>query len=273
MRTEEEIRSVVRERYGRIAETGASCCAGSSGGAGEATGVDGINLIGDAYRGTEGYLEEADLGLGCGLPVRHAAIRPGETVLDLGSGAGIDAFVARRETGEGGRVIGVDMTPAMIERARANAARLGHSNVEFRLGEIEHLPVETGTVDLVISNCVLNLVPDKARAFAEAFRVLRPGGRFCISDVVATGPLPDSVTRVAALHVGCVAGAIPEQAYRAIVETTGFEAVAIVERKPIELPDAVLAMHLNTAEIAAWKASGVAIQSVTLTGRKPATQA
>ena len=273
MRTEDEIRSVVRERYGRIAQTQTSCCAGSCGGAGDAAGVDGINLIGDAYRGTEGYLAEADLGLGCGLPVRHAAIAPGETVLDLGSGAGIDAFVARRETGEHGRVIGVDMTPAMIETARANAAKLGHANVEFRLGEIEHLPVETATIDLVISNCVLNLVPDKARAFAETFRVLRPGGRFCISDIVATGPLPEAVTRVAALFVGCVAGAIPEPDYRATVEAAGFEAVTIVERKPIELPAEVLAQHLSAAEIAAWRASGVAVQSVTLTGRKPAASA
>jgi arsenite methyltransferase len=227
-------------------------------------------VIGDAYHGVAGRLEEADLHLGCGVPTRHAALRPGETVLDLGSGAGNDVFIARHEVGPEGRVIGVDMTPDMVGRARANAAKLGYDNVEFRLGEIEHLPVEAGSVDVVISNCVLNLVPDKARAFAETARVLRPGGRFCVSDIVATGELPAGVRAVAGLYVGCVAGAIPEADYLALLAEVGFEDVRIVEPKPIELPDEALAPHMGSAEIAAFRASGVALKSVTVLGAKPA---
>src|SRR5918994_1046512 len=189
MRTEEETRALVRERYAAIASAGESCCA-SSCGCGDEMAPDGLNVIGDAYAGVAGRLAEADLNLGCGVPTRHAALAQGETVLDLGSGAGNDAFIARHEVGAQGRVIGVDMTPEMIVKARANASKLGYGNVEFRLGEIEQMPVEAGSVDVVISNCVLNLVPDKARAFAEMARVIRPGGRFCVSDIAATGELP-----------------------------------------------------------------------------------
>ena len=211
MNTHDEIRTLVRERYGAIAQEAASCCVPGSCGCGPEMAPDGLNVIGDAYQGVAGRLEDADLNLGCGVPTGHAALRPGETVLDLGSGAGNDAFIARREVGPGGRVIGVDMTPEMIARARGNAAKLGFANVEFRLGEIERLPVEASTVDVVISNCVINLVPDKAQAFAEMFRVLRPGGRFCVSDIVATGVLPPGVRRgrrpLCRLHRGCDPGA------------------------------------------------------------------
>jgi arsenite methyltransferase len=271
MRSEDEIRTLVRERYGAIAQTVGSCCAPSSCGCGSAEmAPDGLDVIGDAYRGVAGRLEEADLNLGCGVPTRHAALRPGETVLDLGSGAGNDVFIARHEVGPEGRVLGVDMTPDMIGRARANAAKLGFDNVEFRLGEIEHLPVEAGSVDVVISNCVLNLVPDKARAFAEMARVLRRGGRFCVSDIVATGELPAGVRAAAGLYVGCVAGAIPEADYLGLLAKVGFEDVRIVEPKPIELPDEALAPHMGLAEIAAFHASGVALKSVTVLGTKPA---
>ena len=194
---------------------------------------DGLNVIGDAYAGVAGRLAEADLNLGCGVPTRHAALRPGETVLDLGSGAGNDAFIARHEVGPEGRVLGVDMTAEMIAKARGNAAKLGYDNVEFREGPIEQMPVDAGSVDVVISNCVLNLVPDKGRAFAEMFRVLRPGGRFCVSDIVATGELPAPVREVAALYVGCVAGAMAEDRYLALLETTGFDDVRVAEAKPI----------------------------------------
>ena len=183
---------------------------------------DGLNVIGDAYAGVAGRLDEADLNLGCGVPTRHAALQPGETVLDLGSGAGNDVFIARHEVGPEGRVIGVDMTPDMIAKARANAAKLGFANVEFRLGEIEHLPVEAGSIDVIISNCVLNLLPDKAPAFAEMFRVLRPGGRFCVSDIVATGELPEGVRNAAGLYVGCIAGAMPEAEYLGLIDEAGF---------------------------------------------------
>jgi len=264
MTATQDIKAVVRARYGAIAESAAKGCCGPSAGCGD----NALDMIGGAYADLEGYVADADLGLGCGVPTRHAGIREGHVVLDLGSGAGIDAFVARRGVGESGRVIGVDMTAAMIERARANAAKLGYGNVEFRLGEIERLPVENATVDVVISNCVLNLVPDKARAFVETFRVLRPGGHFCVSDIVATGTLPDGIRRAAALYVGCVAGALPEADYLAVIREAGFEDVRIAERKPIALPDEVLREHLSESELAAFRESGVGLLSVTALGAK-----
>ena len=270
MNTHDEIRTLVRERYGAIAQEAASCCAPGSCGCGPEMAPDGLNVIGDAYQGVAGRLEEADLNLGCGVPTRHAALRPGETVLDLGSGAGNDAFIARHEVGPSGRVIGVDMTPEMIARARGNAAKLGFANVEFRLGEIERLPVEASTVDVVISNCVLNLVPDKAQAFAEMFRVLRPGGRFCVSDIVATGVLPPGVREAAGLYVGCIAGAMPETEYLRSLEAAGFREVEIVKATPIELPDEALSPHMPDAEIDAFRASGATLKSVTVIGAKPA---
>ena len=186
----DQLRTSVRRKYAAIARSkpegsSPSCCGDSQDSAVE------YSMIGDEYDHVEGYVAEADLGLGCGLPVEHAGLKPGSVVLDLGSGAGLDAFVARHEVGAAGHVIGVDMTAEMIAKARENAARSGFDNVEFRLGEIEHLPVDASTVDVVISNCVLNLVPDKQQAFAEIIRVLKPGGHFCISDVVSSGTLPD----------------------------------------------------------------------------------
>jgi SAM-dependent methyltransferase len=227
-------------------------------------------VIGDAYARVAGRLAEADLNLGCGVPTRHAALAAGETVLDLGSGAGNDAFIARHEVGAKGRVIGVDMTPEMILKARANAAKLGYQNVEFRLGEIERMPVEASSVDVVISNCVLNLVPDKAGAFAEMFRVLRPGGRFCVSDIVATGELPSPVQNAAGLFVGCVAGAVPEADYLSLLRKIGFERVHVAEAKPIALSDEALAPHMDAGELTAFRASGIVLKSVTVLGSKPA---
>jgi arsenite methyltransferase len=262
-----DVKSLVRARYGAIAEGAAQGCGCAPACCSEGA----LDMIGDAYADLAGYVADADLGLGCGLPTRHAGIRAGDVVLDLGAGAGIDAFVARRSVGEAGRVIGVDMTEAMVARARTNAAKLSYANVEFRLGEIEQLPVEDDAVDVVISNCVLNLVPDKAKAFAETLRVLKPGGRFCISDVIATGTLPEGIRRAAALYVGCVAGALPETDYLAVVRAAGFGDVRIVERKPIPLPDEVLREHLSGAELAAFRASDVGLLSVTLLGTKPKT--
>jgi arsenite methyltransferase len=271
MRTDEETRALVRERYAAIAEASASCCGPASCSCGDEMAPDGLNVIGDAYAGVAGHLAEADLNLGCGVPTRHAALRPGETVLDLGSGAGNDAFIARHEVGPHGRVLGVDMTSAMIEKARGNAAKLGYENVEFREGQIEQMPVEAGSVDVVISNCVLNLVPDKGRAFAEMLRVLRPGGRFCVSDIVATGELPGPVRELAALYVGCVAGAMAEDSYLDLLETTGFQDVRIAEATPIPLSDEALAEYMNPADIAAFRSCGVTLKSVTVLGAKPAS--
>jgi arsenite methyltransferase len=269
MRTEDETRALVRERYAAIAREAESCCAPASCGCGPEMAPDGLNVIGDAYAGIAGRLAEADLNLGCGVPTRHAALRPGETVLDLGSGAGNDAFIARHEVGPEGLVLGVDMTGEMVAKARANAAKLGYQNVEFREGQIEQMPVESGSIDIVISNCVLNLVPDKGRAFAEMFRVLRPGGRFCVSDIVATGELPAAVREVAALYVGCVAGAMPESDYLTLLGTTGFEDVRVAEAKPIELSDDALAGYLSATDIAAFRASRIVLKSVTVLGTKP----
>ena len=232
------LRAAVRATYAAAA-TGTAAPEGDGCGpaCGCTPGAD-LDFIGDAYDGIDGYLAEADLGLGCGIPTEHAALAEGETVLDLGSGAGIDAFVARRAVGDSGRVIGVDMTPEMVARARANAAALGYGNVVFRLGEIEAMPVEAATVDVIVSNCVLNLVPHKAEAFAEMHRVLRPGGRFCVSDVVTRGTLPDDVRASAALHAACVSGALPEADYLAALVTAGFEGVRVVEAKPLLVPEA-----------------------------------
>ena len=172
-------------------------------------------------------VKEADLGLGCGLPTQYAGLQPGETVLDLGSGAGIDVFIAAKAVGPEGRVIGVDMTPEMLERARLNAARSNFKNVEFRQGEIEALPVEDGSVDVVLSNCVINLVPDKRRAFAEIFRVLKPGGRFSISDMVTYGDVPAELRQDMALWAGCIAGAVDRQEYLDLIEAAGFGKIII----------------------------------------------
>src|SRR5512147_2164420 len=268
-----EVKRLVRERYSSAAQGKGSCCGPKiccdSGN--DTGGPDlGLDMIGDAYQAIDGYVPEADLGLGCGLPTQYAGIKGGDVVLDLGSGAGLDAFVARRIVGKRGRVIGVDMTPEMITLARQNAAKLGYDNVEFRLGEIEHLPVETGTVDFVVSNCVLNLVPNKARAFAEILRVLRPGAHFCVSDIVATGELSETIRHAAALYVVCIAGALPKEHYLRLIEEAGFEDIEVAETKPIELPDDVLARHIDESQIAAFQRSGVGLQSITVRARKPA---
>jgi SAM-dependent methyltransferase len=262
--TPTELKDLVRGKYTEIVETQGSCCGSSCCGT-EAVPVD----LADDYTTLEGYVPEADYGLGCGLPTEHAAIRPGDTVLDLGSGAGNDAFVARSLVGETGRVIGVDMTPAMIQRARANADRIGARNVEFRLGDIEALPVDDGEVDVIVSNCVLNLVPNKAMAFEEMFRALRPGGHFCVSDIVSRGELPAAVRGVAELHAGCVAGAIDREAYVRMLEDAGFAEVRVVEEKIVDVPDDALEGIVDLDVVRAYRESGGALLSVTVVGWKP----
>ncbi len=208
--TNDDVRASVRDTYSQIALAGANGCCGPSESSccAPAAPVQIASLqLGYSAHDLVSVPEGADLGLGCGNPAAIASLQPGETVLDLGSGAGFDAFLAAPAVRPNGRVIGVDMTPAMISKARANAETGGYTNVEFRLGEIEHLPVADATVDVIISNCVINLSPDKPAVFAEAFRVLRPGGRLAISDVVATTDLPDEIRADLALYSGCVAGA------------------------------------------------------------------
>jgi SAM-dependent methyltransferase len=228
---------------------------------------DGLNMIGNAYAGVAGHLAKADFNLGCGVPTRHAALAPGETVLDLGSGAGNDAFIARHEVGPDGRVIGVDMTPEMIAKARANASKLGYENVEFRLGEIESLPVADDAVDLIISNCVINLSPDKPRVFREALRVLRPGGRMVVSDVVLVAELPESVRQSVEAYVGCVAGASMKDDYLRMFEDAGFERVEVVEEK--RYGTAGLEEHGETAARTAEAVRSVKVRAFKPAERRP----
>ncbi len=272
MKTPNAIKQTVRAKYAEIAQqdradNAASCC-GSGGCSTEV-----YNIMTDDYSELEGHVDEADLGLGCGLPTQFAGIKPGDTVLDLGSGAGNDCFVARHEAGPDGRVIGVDFTPEMIAKARANAQQLGYANVEFREGDIEQLPLSDAMVDVVVSNCVLNLVPDKKKAFSEIFRVLKPGGHFSISDVVLQGELPDALQHAAEMYAGCVSGAMQESDYLGIIHQLGFGEVTVQKRKAITLPDDILANFLNAGELAAFKASGTGIFSITVSATKPEVKA
>lgn len=270
MQTADDIKAMVREKYGAIAEQSkehneASCC-----GAGGCSTVD-YTIFSEDYSKMKGYAADADLGLGCGVPTEFAQIREGDTVVDLGSGAGNDAFVARAIVGDSGKVIGVDMTDAMIEKARDNNDKLGFNNVEFRLGDIERLPIAANRANVVISNCVLNLVPDKAKAFAEIFRVLKPGGHFCVSDVVLAGELPDAIRNAAEMYAGCVAGAIQKNDYVQLIGNAGFANVSVPKEKAIQLPDDILATYMSTEEIAAFRNSGVGIYSITVYADKPET--
>ncbi len=265
MNTAENIKSSVREQYSKIAlqdkaTNAASCCGVGAPGT--------CDIMADSYAHLKGYNPDADLGLGCGLPTEFARIEAGDVVLDLGSGAGNDCFVARAETGATGKVIGVDFTPTMIERARQNAEKLHYHNVEFRQGDIENLPVTDDSVDVVVSNCVLNLVPDKRRVFAEILRTLRPGGHFSISDVVLIGALPEKVVESAELYAGCVAGAIQLDEYLQIIHETGFQNVTLQKQKPILLPDEILLQYLTEAEIRAFVETGTGIFSVTVYAEK-----
>lgn len=259
----------VRRQYAAIARqdkaTNARSCCGAGGCSTEV-----YNIMTDDYTGLAGYAPDADLGLGCGLPTQFAGIRPGDTVLDLGSGAGNDCFVARHETGADGRVIGVDFTPEMVAKARENAGRLGFQNVEFRQGDIEELPVSDGMIDVVVSNCVLNLVPDKRKAFSEVMRVLRPGGHFSISDVVHVGELPEAIREAAEMYAGCVSGALQESEYLGIIHELGFEQVTVQKRKAIVVPDDILSNYLDPAAMEQYRASGTGIFSITVSASKSA---
>lgn len=262
----DDLKDLVKERYAKIASaksTGCGCGCGDPD-------VSGFSVFKDEYDGIEGYFPEADLNLGCGLPTEYAGIKTGDTVIDLGSGAGNDCFVAHQLVGESGEVIGVDMTPEMIQKARTNVEKLGFTNVKFRLGEIENLPVTANKADVVISNCVINLVPDKHMAFHEIMRVLKPGGHFCISDVVTEGNIPEALREQAELYAGCVAGALPVEEYLGIVFKTGFRNVEIKKKKNIEIPGALLHEFLTSDQVESFKTSGVGLFSITLTADKPA---
>jgi arsenite methyltransferase len=263
----DQLREMVRQKYAEIVSTPSSGCCTPCCETDEQA-EEKFNMIGDAYDGIDGYVADADLGLSCGVPVEHAGLKPGQTVLDLGSGAGLDAFVARNEVGTNGHVIGVDMTAEMVAKARENSQQSGFENVEFRLGEIEHLPVRSKTVDVVISNCVLNLVPDKQRAFAEIFRVLKPGGHFCISDIVSSQVLPDWLKDIAEAYAGCVSGAIPKQDYLKLIQETGFEHIKVASERRIQVPVELVTQSLTVQQHEQALSNDLHVMSVTVTGHK-----
>jgi arsenite methyltransferase len=246
-----QVKEKVKERYTKIAEgTIKSCCDSTT--SCESTYT--TDTMAQSYSASDlqGTPEGSNLGLGCGTPVSFLDLHEGNTILDLGSGAGIDAFIAARKVGPTGRVIGVDMTPQMIEKAQENARKIAAENVEFRLGEIENLPVETGSIDWVISNCVINLVPDKGRVFREIHRVLRPGGSFVVSDIVSIGEIPEAVKRDMELWAGCVAGALKKELYLEIIERCGFEKIKILSERAYD--------YLRTQEYS--------LASITVSARK-----
>jgi arsenite methyltransferase len=259
---EKDLKAIVREKYTEVAVASSSCC-----GPADCCAPGGIDFS-EGYEGLAGYAQEADLGLGCGLPTEYARIQPGDTVLDLGSGAGNDVFIARQLTGPEGKVIGVDMTEAMIAKARANQRKLGYDNVEFILGDIEALPLPNGAVDIAISNCVMNLVPDKAKAYREVFRVLRPGGHFSISDIVLQGELPPQLQQAAVAYAGCVAGAMQKEEYLAVIAQAGFANIRLDKERQLELPDELLLQFLAPDELAAFRASGTGIFSINVYGER-----
>jgi arsenite methyltransferase len=267
MENPEKIKEMVREKYAAIAlqspeENAASCC-----GIDSCCSVD-YTVFSEDYSKLSGYLPESDLSLGCGIPVEHAKIKEGQTVVDLGSGGGIDAFVARSIVGPSGKVIGIDMTPAMIEKSQNLANEMEFANVEFRLGDIESMPVEANSADVVVSNCVLNLVPDKQKAFAEIHRILKPSGHFCISDVVLKGDLPSQIREAAEMYAGCVSGALQKGDYMSIIHETSFQNVSIKKEKEIRLPDAILLNYLNAEQLEAFRASGAGVFSITVYAEK-----
>lgn len=265
-----DLKEIVKERYTEIAnqskEHNKSACCGSGGGC--CSNIE-TTLFHDKYNKIEGYVPDADLGLGCGLPTEYAHIKAGDTVIDLGSGAGNDAFVARSIVGENGLVIGVDFTEAMNALAVANCAKHGFTNVQFRLGDIENMPIAQSKADVVISNCVLNLVPDKKKAFAEIYRVLKGKGHFSISDVVLLGLLPAPILNAAELYVGCVSGALQKEEYMKLIENQGFVNVIIQKEKQIIIPDEVLLDYLTEDELVDFNKSNTGIYSITVYAEKP----
>ena len=271
MKKEKELKDIVKERYARIAEQGkaenASSCCGATTPSNKV-----YNIMMDDYSQTNGYVEDADLGLGCGLPTQFAKIKHGDTVIDLGSGAGNDCFVARHETGSAGKVIGIDFTPIMIKKARINAERLGLNNVEFREGDIDAMPVSGDVADVIVSNCVLNLVPNKQKVIEEIYRVLKPKGHFSISDIVLMGNLPVALKEDAEMYAGCVAGAIQKSEYLQLIVDKGFQNIKIQKEKPIVIPNDILDKYLSPEEVSIFNKGETGIFSITVYAEKPEVQ-
>ncbi|WP_291724410.1 arsenite methyltransferase [Bernardetia sp.] len=269
--SEKEIKNMVRERYEQVAlqdkkANAASCCGTTD------SSTEVYNIMSEKYDNLNGYNSDADLGLGCGLPTQFAQIQKGNTVLDLGSGAGNDCFVARAETGSEGKVIGVDFSPTMLKKARQNADNLGYNNVEFREGDIENMPVSDNSVDVVVSNCVLNLVPNKKAVFSEIYRVLKNDGHFSISDIVLLGDLPTALQKDAEMYAGCVSGAIQKEEYLNFIKEVGFENITLQKEKTIFIPDDILQKYLSKKEIEELRNGETGIFSITVFAQKNPTQ-
>ena len=264
MNNSKNIKEIVKEKYGSIAREvneKKGCCCGSKK-------IVDYTIFSDDYSKLNGYSKDADLGLGCGLPIEFADLKKGDIVVDLGAGAGNDVFVARSIIGDTGKVIGIDMTDEMIDLANQNKEKLGFTNVDFRLGEIEDLPVEKDSTDAVISNCVLNLVPDKNKAFSEIHRILKQDGHFCVSDVVLVGNLPEGLKKSSEMYAGCVSGALQQADYIGIIKKTGFKNIEIKKTKTITIPDDILIKYLTKEQLSDYNNSGIGIFSITVVGEK-----
>jgi len=264
----DDLKYIVKEKYGKIAtqskiQNETSCC----GATGSCSTVD-YTIFSENYDKLKGYNAEADLGLGCGIPTQFASIQEGDSVLDLGSGAGNDCFVARAIVGESGHVTGIDFTEAMLEKAKRNALKLGFKNVEFVQGDIEDMPLPDNHFDVIVSNCVLNLVPDKKKAFSGIYRVMKPSGSFCVSDVVIKGDLPDKLRKDAEMYAGCVSGAIEMDEYLDIINKQGFKNVTVHKQKEIAIPEEVLLNYLTKAEVEEFKNGDTGIFSITVSAQK-----
>jgi arsenite methyltransferase len=262
----ENLKSIVKEKYGQIAlksEMQTGCCGSLS-----SCCEPDYSMFSENYDHLQGYNPDADLGLGCGIPTEFAAIRPGQHVLDLGSGAGNDCFVARAIVGETGKVTGLDFSGEMLEKARINATKLGYSNVIFEEGDIEEMPFENDSFDVIISNCVLNLVPDKQKAFSEMKRVLKNGGHFCVSDVVVKGELPENMRKDAEMYAGCVAGAMKLDDYLDVIKESGYKNIQVHKQRQIEIPADILKHYLSEAELAAFSDGTIGLFSITVSAFK-----
>jgi arsenite methyltransferase len=269
MQTSEELKNVVKEKYGEIAKasSGMGCCGPVSSCCSDSAALD-FTMIGDEYKNMDGYVADADLGLGCGLPTEFAGIKKGDTVVDLGIGAGNDVFIARTLVGETGNVIGLDFTQEMIDKANTNKVKLGYSNVEFHLGDIEQMPFENNIADVVVSNCVLNLVPDKQKAFSEIYRILKPGAHFCVSDIVIQGEMTEELKKSAEMYAGCVSGALKQDEYLKIIEEAGFKNIEIKKSKKIDLPEDLLSKYLSEQGIKEYKNNLKGVFSITVIANK-----
>ncbi len=263
MKTSEDLKKIVREKYAEIARPKPRCGCGCGSGQ-----QKDYSIFSESYKSQPGYVEEADLGLGCGLPTEHAGINTGDAVLDLGSGAGNDCFVARALVGETGKVTGLDFTDEMIERAEWNSSKLGFKNVEFIRGDIENMPLRNESYDVVISNCVLNLVPDKKKAFSEIFRVLKQKGHFCVSDIVLEGVLPYKLREAAELYAGCVSGALQKNEYLNVISSAGFKNIQIKSELKSVIPEDLMLEYITPEELAEFRKSGTGIFSITVTAEK-----